>query len=69
MSLDYKSEIEQNIKEFSELAKNSLDITIEFQKEVIEQGVQVGDYLLPNNIGDPIDSLSKLDLQVIFKNI
>ena len=64
MSLDYKSEIEQNIKDLSELAKNSLDITIEFQKEVIEQGVQVGDYLLPNNAGDPIDSLSKLDLQV-----
>lgn len=64
MSLDYKSEIEQNIKELSDLAKSSLDISTAFQKDAIEQGIQVGDYLLPNNIEDPIESLLKLELQV-----
>lgn len=64
MSIDYTPQIEQNIKELSELAKSSIDMSNEFQKDVIEQGVQVGDYLLPNNTADPIDALSKLDLQV-----
>ena len=64
MSLDYKSEIEQNIKELSNLAKSSVDISSAFQKDAVEQGIQVGDYLLPNNTKDPIESLLQLEIQV-----
>lgn len=64
MSLDYKSEIEQNIKELSDLAKSSVDISSAFQKDAVEQGIQVGDYLLPNNTQDPIESLLQLEIQV-----
>lgn len=64
MSLDYQSEIQQNIKELSDLAKSSVEISSAFQKDAIEQGVQVGDYLLPNNTQDPLESLLQLELQV-----
>ena len=57
MSDNYQSQIEQSIKETSELAKSSIDISSQFQKNTIEQGIQVGDYLLPRNDANSIKSL------------
>lgn len=64
MSFDYQSQIEQNIKELSDLAKSSVDISTEFQKEAINQGIQVGDYLLPRNDADPVKAIQDLDIIV-----
>lgn len=64
MSIDYKSQIEQNIKVLSELASSSLDISLQFKKNAIENSTQVGDYLLPIIADDSIKSLSELQSQV-----
>ncbi len=60
MSVDYSSQIKDNTKVYLELAKSSLEISNQFQKNSIENSVQVGDYLLPNTEGDSIDSLTKM---------
>ena len=64
MSDNYQSQIEQSIKETSELAKSSIDISSQFQKNTIEQGIQVGDYLLPRNDANSIKSLQDLNVLV-----
>jgi hypothetical protein len=64
MSYDFKPQIDENIKVLSELAKNSQDMVIQFQKDVKEQGVQVGDYKLPINQADTIVSINKLDSEI-----
>lgn len=64
MSYDFKPKIDENIKILSELAKNSQDMVVEFQKSVKEQSVQVGDYQLPLVTGDSIESINKLDSEV-----
>lgn len=64
MSYDFKPKIDENIKILSELAKNSQDMVVEFQKSVKEQSVQVGDYQLPLASGDSIESINKLDSEV-----
>lgn len=68
MSYDFKPQIDQNIKVLSELAKNSQDMVIEFQKSVKEQSVQVGDYKLPLPTGDSIESINKLDSDISLLN-
>jgi hypothetical protein len=64
MSYDFKPQIDENIKVLSELAKNSQDMVIQFQKDVKEQSVQVGDYKLPINQADTIVSINKLDSEI-----
>jgi methyl-accepting chemotaxis protein len=64
MSFDYTSQIQQKTKELSELAKGSLDVAYQYQKNAVNNGVQVGDYQLPNVQGDTIQSLQELDLLV-----
>lgn len=61
MSVDYTSQIAQKTKELSELAKGSLDVAYQYQKNALNSGVQVGDYQLPNIQGDSIQSLRNLD--------
>lgn len=60
MSIDYSSQISENIKVYSELAKNSIELSAQFQKNTIDNSIQVGDYLLPNTEGDTLQSLVKL---------
>lgn len=61
MSVDYTSQIQQKTKELSVLAKGSLDVAYQYQKNAVNSGVQVGDYQLPNIQGDSIQSLRNLD--------
>ena len=64
MSIDYTSQIKKNTKELLDLAKNSQDINIFFQKNAVENAVQVGDYSLPDlsktNSIEALQTLSSL---------
>jgi hypothetical protein len=75
MSTDYTSIVKENVKGLLELAENSQETNSLFQKKIIEDAVQVGDYLLPNSTGSDsiqaINSLSSLieDLDSNFKSV
>jgi uncharacterized coiled-coil DUF342 family protein len=64
MSIDYTSQIKKNTKELLDLAKNSQDINIFFQKNAVGNAIQVGDYSLPDlsktNSIEALQTLSSL---------
>lgn len=75
MSADYTSQIKENTKSLIELAENSQELNVFFQKNAIEKAVQIGDYSLPDLSGtnsiSALQNLSSLieELDSNFKEI
>lgn len=61
MSTDYNAQIQAYIKEISEISSKSISYIHEIEESVSLNSVQVGDYSLPEQSGDPITAISKLE--------